>query len=349
MQTDKRLLDVLAGKPTAQMPIWLMRQAGRYLPEYRAVRAQANGFLDLCLTPTLATEVTLQPIRRFGFDAAILFADILLVPHGLGQRLDFQEGEGPVLEPLRDGKALAALRWQPARVAAVYETVARLKTALPPEVALIGFAGAPWTVACYMIEGRGKTGFPHALRGAAQEPELLRQVLRLLHDATLDYLGQQIAAGAEAVQLFDSWAGLLDDAQFAAYVIAPTKALVAALKARFPHIPVIGFPRGVSAANYRRYAQETGIDGLSLDQSVPLDFARAELRGLCALQGNLDPEILVQGGEAMKTAIRTIRDSLGPRHIFNLGHGILPQTPPEHVAQLVAWAREAREPMRFVL
>jgi len=313
-----------------------MRQAGRYLPEYRAVRADAGGFLDLCYRPELAEEVTLQPIRQFGMDAAILFADILLIPDGLGQPLAYREGEGPVLEPVRhqdDLKRLDAGRVQD-HVAPVFETVARLSKSLPEDVALIGFAGAPWTVASYMVEGRGSRDFAVTKAWALQEPDSFAQLIDLLVDTTTDYLLAQMRAGAEAVQIFDTWAGLLPEMAFRRWCVEPVKEICRRLKAEFPDRPVIGFPRG-AGAGYIGFAKATGVDAVSLDWTVPVSWAAAELQSASAVQGNLDPRYLVVGGPAMEAEIQRILGSLaGGPYVFNLGHGIVPETPPENVARL---------------
>jgi len=339
----KRLLRVLQGEALEVPPIWLMRQAGRYLPEYRAVRARAGSFLDLCYTPELAEEVTLQPIRRFGFDAAILFADILLVPHALGQDLRFVEGEGPRLEPVADRQALGRLRpigEIDGVLAPVYQTVARLKLSLPPEVALIGFAGAPWTVATYMVAGRGTPDQGPARQWMYRDPDGFGALIERITRATIHYLDRQIVAGAEVVKLFDSWAGVLAPDMFRRFALAPAREIVAALKARHPQVPVIGFPRGAGAM-YADYARGTGVAAVALDSAVALDWARAELspaegRAGVALQGNLDPMLMVTGGTALtETARRMVAQMRGVPYVFNLGHGITPDADPEHVAQLV--------------
>lgn len=314
-----------------------MRQAGRYLPEYRKLRKQAPDFLSFCLTPELAIEATLQPIRRFGFDAAILFSDILVVPHALGAKVEFSEGHGPVLEPIRARTALKKLRVQgiDARLAPVYAAIAGLKQKLDPATALIGFAGAPWTVAAYMIEGSGGTNFPVARTWMFREPKLFAALMDTLVDATIIHLTRQIEHGADVVQLFDSWAGILNETQFRACVIRPTRRIVQRLKKRFPDVPIIGFPRGAGPL-YREYAKETGVDGLGLDTAVPLDWARKTLQPLCTLQGNLDNYLLVAGGDALDRDIRRILNVLGNRpFIFNLGHGILPGTPIRHVQRAI--------------
>ncbi|MGE5503640.1 MAG: uroporphyrinogen decarboxylase [Actinomycetota bacterium] len=334
--TQKRFLRALAGETLTPPPFWLMRQAGRYLPEYRATRTQAGSFLDLCYNPELAVEVTLQPLRRYGMDAAILFSDILVVPHALRQQVSFQEGEGPVLTPIRsamdlDGLDISGLHQH---LAPVYATVKGLAQAIPETTALIGFAGAPWTVATYMVEGRGSKDFAAAKGMMFADPALFGRLMDLLVRATGDYLVRQIDNGAEAVQVFDTWAGALPEDQFDRWVIAPTRALVERIHTERPGVPVIGFPRGAGVL-YRRYVAETKVDGVSLDPSVPLDWAAEALQPLCTVQGNLDPLLLVAGGEALDAGIDRILNVLakGP-FIFNLGHGIVPPTPPENVARL---------------
>jgi uroporphyrinogen decarboxylase len=342
----KRLLQVLDGSALEVPPVWLMRQAGRYLPEYREVRARAGSFLDLCYAPELAEEVTLQPIRRFGFDAAILFADILLVPQALGQGLRFVEGEGPRLDPVTDVAGLGRLK--PVDeidevLAPVYETVARLVVSLPEDVTLIGFAGAPWTVATYMVAGRGTQDQGPARAWMYRDPEGFSRLIDLITVATIHYLDRQIVAGAEVVKLFDSWAGSLAPEMFARFSIEPARKIVAALKARHPGIPVIGFPRGAGAM-YPDFAGETGVAAVALDSGVPLGWAREAMspdgRGSgkpgVALQGNMDPMLMVTGGTALTdTAKRIVEKMQGVPHIFNLGHGITPDANPAHVEQLL--------------
>ncbi len=318
-----------------------MRQAGRYLPEYRAMRADVRDFLELCYWPEKAVEVTLQPIRRFGFDAAILFADILLVPHALGQALAFKEGEGPKLEAIRDIGAVAGLDIEriDRHLAPVYETVGRLREELPNETTLIGFAGAPWTVATYMVEGGSSRDFVNVKGWAFSRPEEFDILIDVLVSGTIRYLSGQIRAGAEVIQIFDTWAGVLPEEEFRRFVIAPTKRIVDGIKAIAPAIPVIGFPRGAGVL-IEAYAKETGVDALGLDSAVPLAWAAAKLQPVCAVQGNLDPILLLQGGEQMRRAVYKILDALsGGPFIFNLGHGILPMTPPEHVADLFRFVR----------
>ena len=341
----KALLRALAGEALKLPPVWLMRQAGRYLPEYRELRQRAPSFLDFCFSPELAAEATLQPIRRFGFDAAILFSDILVVAHGLGQEMVFREGEGPVLEPVRGASELRRLSLDelPARVAPVYETVDRVAGMLPPETALIGFAGSPWTVASYMVEGGGSRDFAQVKTWAFADPEGFGTLIDLLVEASVIYLSGQIAAGAEAVQLFDSWAGVLPEREFRRWVIAPTRRIVQALRKTHPKVPVIGFPRGAGLM-YRAYFSETGVTALGLDPTVPPAIARKTLQSIGAVQGNLDPLLLVSGGAAMAESVTAIRRALGDGpFVFNLGHGIVPETPVEHVAELVALLRRPLE------
>ncbi|CAA7622831.1 Uroporphyrinogen decarboxylase [Magnetospirillum sp. LM-5] len=332
----KPFLRALAGETILPPPFWLMRQAGRYLPEYRATRAQAGSFLDLCYNPELAVEVTLQPLRRYGFDAAILFSDILVVPDGLGQDVAFREGEGPVLTPIRsardlDGLDISGLHQ---RLDPVYRTVKGLSSAIPSSTALIGFSGAPWTVATYMIEGGGSKDFQEAKRLMWGQPEVFARLMDLLVEATGQYLIRQIDAGAEAIQIFDTWAGALPEPEFRRWVIEPARKLVERIRAERPGIPVIGFPRGAGML-YQAYVKETKVSGVSLDSSVPLDWAAETLQPHCTVQGNLDPILLVTGGEALDGGIDRVLKSLskGP-FIFNLGHGIIPPTPPENVARL---------------
>jgi uroporphyrinogen decarboxylase len=339
---QRRMLRVFDGEALTPPPIWLMRQAGRYLPEYRAVRARAGDFLDLCYAPELAAEVTLQPIRRFGFDAAILFADILLVPDALGQGVRFVEGEGPRLDAIRDHAALARLSLGATRpkFARVCETVARVRERLPRETALIGFCGAPWTVATYMVGGQGSADQADARLWAYRDPQGFQRLIDLLVETSVDYLAGQIEAGADLVQIFDSWAGSLSDEQFRRWVIAPTQRIVERLKERHPAVPVIGFPRGAGAQAIA-YIAGTKVDAVGCDTSVPLEFAARELAPHAVVQGNLDPLLLVTGGETFERRVSEILAAFAPRpFIFNLGHGIVPQTPPEHVARLVELVRQ---------
>jgi len=340
---SKPLLRALAGEILPAPPFWLMRQAGRYLPEYRELRRKTPSFLDLCLTPELAAEATLQPIRRFGMDAAILFSDILVVPYALGRTVAFREGEGPVLEPLRTlAEAEELTRDGVAeRLRPVYETVRRVVTVLPQETALIGFAGAPWTVATYMIEGGSSRDFAATKYWAFSDPDGFGVVIDRLVEATVAHLSEQIDAGADAVQLFDSWAGVLDEASFRRFVIAPTRRIVADLRKRHPATPVIGFPRGAGLM-YRAYVHETGVSALGLDTSVPPEIARKTLQSLVPVQGNLDPALLMCGGAALEDAVATIVACFrGGPFVFNLGHGVLPETPVAHVSHLAELLRRA--------
>jgi uroporphyrinogen decarboxylase len=340
----KPLLQALSGGTVAPPPIWLMRQAGRYLPEYRDLRARAGSFLDLCFSPELAAEATLQPVRRYHLDAAILFSDILVIPHALGRRVSFIEGEGPVLDPIRP-QDIGMLSPDAVRnvLAPVFAAVRAIRAELPERCALIGFAGAPWTVATYMIEGGSSRDFAAAKRLALADPENFSRLVGVLASATADYLIGQIEAGAEVLQLFDSWAGALDETGFRRWVIAPTDAVVAQVKARHPRVPIVGFPRGAGMM-YADYARETGVDAVGLDTGLPLAFAQA-LQARLPVQGNLDPQLLVVGGEAMRRGARAIVAALGGGpFVFNLGHGIVPETPPENVAELVRIVRESRVP-----
>jgi uroporphyrinogen decarboxylase len=337
----KPLLRVLRGESVTPPPIWLMRQAGRYLPEYRELRQRVPGFLDLCFNPALAAEATLQPIRRYAFDAAILFSDILVVAYGLGRPVSFREGEGPVLDPIRSADEVRALALDgfDERVAPVYETVRRVATVLSAATALIGFAGGPWTVATYMVEGGSSRDFTTVRRWALSEPESFGDLIDCITEATIRYLAAQIAAGAEVVQLFDSWAGVLPEHAFRRWVIEPTRRIVAALKEAAPNVPVIGFPRGAGLM-YRAYFAETGVRALGLDAMVPLAIARKALQPMGPVQGNLDPLLVAVGGVAMEQAALDVLRALheGP-FIFNLGHGLVPETPPEHVGALVELVR----------
>jgi uroporphyrinogen decarboxylase len=330
------LVDVLARKAAARPPIWLMRQAGRYLPEYRALREAAASFLDLCYTPELAVEITLQPVWRFGLDAAILFSDILVVPDALGCGVRFEEGSGPRLAPVRTKPDLVRLRVAELkeRLAPVYAAVRQLRERLPEDTALIGFAGAPWTVAAYMVEGETSKEFAQARTLAQREPALFGGLIELLTEATTAHLLAQIEAGAQVVQLFDSWAGVLPEPEFVRWCQQPAARIVAALKAARPDVPVIAFPRGAGAL-YPAYQAAVAADGLGLDTGVPLAWARHALPGVC-LQGNLDPVALLVGGRTMLAEAERIVAALAGRHfVFNLGHGVLPETDPDSVAALV--------------
>lgn len=337
-----RFLRPFARQPTKNPPIWLMRQAGRYLPEYRQVRARAGGFLDLCYKPELASEVTLQPIRRFGFDAAILFSDILVVPHALGQKVWFVEGEGPRLDPIGGASDLARLDLlqMAEKLTPIYETVARTRQALPSDVALIGFCGGPWTVATYMVAGRGTPDQAEARLWAYGDPQAFSRLIDTLVEASIEYLAGQVTAGADVLQIFDSWAGCLPDTEFDRWVVAPTRRIVHELKARRPDVPIIGFPRG-AGDKIAHFVRETGVDGVSCDTSMSLEaMARLHVGEDVVVQGNLDPLLLVAGGSALEARAHKILEAMhGRPFIFNLGHGIVPQTPPENVARLVELVR----------
>ena len=321
-----------------------MRQAGRYLPEYREIRTKTGGFLDLCYTPELAAEVTLQPIRRFGFDAAILFSDILVVPHGLGQTVEFRENEGPVLEPIRTEAALSSLSREGLldHLAPVYETVRRVKSELSPETALIGFAGAPWTVSTYMVEGGTSRDFSNVKGWALRAPKEFARLIDLLVDATVDHLIAQIDAGADAIQIFDTWAGIVPASLFTELCLEPVRAIAQRVKAKHPDVPVIVFPRGVGV-QYSRFVRIREIDALSIDSAVPPAWAKRELQISGAVQGNLDPIALLEGGTIMRAeAARILEEMSAGPFIFNLGHGVVPATPPENVAELVEFVRSWR-------
>ncbi|MBO6518813.1 MAG: uroporphyrinogen decarboxylase [Rhodospirillales bacterium] len=333
----KPFLRVLDGEIVSPPPVWMMRQAGRYLPEYREVRAGIGSFLEFCYTPDAAVEVTLQPLRRFGFDASILFADILVIPDALGQNVTFKEGEGPVLEPIRDLSGLDKLDvgGVVGNLAPIFETLRRLSVEIPKTTGLIGFAGSPWTVAVYMVEGRGRTECERARGWAYRAPAEFQKLMDILVDATSAYLIEQVKAGAEALQLFDSWAGVLSVEQFRSLVIEPTRRIVENVRKSAPDVPIIGFPRQ-GGIMIPEYVTETGVDGVSLDHSVPFDWAMREIPETCVLQGNLDNRLLVVGGDALDRGVDTILEQTRDRRfIFNLGHGIVPQTPPENVARVI--------------
>ena len=342
MAETKKLLRALAGETLETPPIWMMRQAGRYLPEYRATRAQAGDFLSLCYNSELAAEVTLQPIQRYGFDAAIMFADILLVPQALGADLWFVTGEGPRLSTITtqaDFDKLGPAHAIHDTLNPIYETLRILSRELPDDTALIGFAGAPWTVATYMIAGRGTPdqGPAHALR--QENTALFEALLERITEATIDYLSNQIDAGAEVVKLFDSWAGSLNDADFEKYAVEPCRRITAALKARHPNTPVIGFPRG-SGDKYAGFAKATGVDCVALDQGLDMAWAAEHVQTGGCVQGNLDPSHMVTGGQPLIDATRAVVSAFsGGPHIFNLGHGITPDADPENVQLMVDTVR----------
>lgn len=348
MTTDRKtILRALKGEKTARVPWWLMRQAGRYLPEYRELRAQAGGFLNMVYNPALASEITLQPVRRYRMNGAILFSDILVIPQALGQALRFETGEGPVLDPVTpdtltslDGTAIDRT------LGPVYDTVAMTAEKLCGEgfddTALIGFAGAPWTIACYMAEGKGSRDFHAAKIWAVQQPDSFAALIGMITDATIHYLSRQIDAGAEAVQIFDSWAGVADADMFDRWIIAPTVAIVAALKEKYPAVPVIGFPRG-AGEKARAYVQKTGVDAIGVDFATDPAWARDHLQGHACVQGNMDPAYLLAGGVEMERAARHVLTCLGDRaFVFNLGHGVIKETNPDSVARLGQIIREYR-------
>lgn len=336
---DKKLLSVLRGHQTDIPPIWLMRQAGRYLPEYRALRAEKGGFLELVYDSDAACEVTIQPIRRFGFDGSILFSDILIIPYAMGQKLWFEVGEGPRLAPRLAEDSLDSLIADHSRLEPIYDTVAKVRAVLPPETTLLGFAGSPWTIATYMVNGQGSKDQSETRRVAYMEPERFADLIDAITAMTIEYLSGQIQAGADAVQLFDSWAGSLSPAQFERWVIAPNAKIVAGLKALHPGVPIIGFPKG-AGAKLVSYAENTGVDAVGIDETVDPVWANAVLPKGMPVQGNLDPLALIAGGAELENAVGHIIAAFkGRPHIFNLGHGIQQDTPIEHVEKLLKLVR----------
>lgn len=335
VKQQRKMMSVLNGTCLDTPPIWMMRQAGRYLAEYREVRKQAGGFLDLCYNPKLATEVTLQPIRRFGFDAAILFSDILVIPDALQVGVRFEEGRGPIVETV-DAQRIAQLDPKPTvnHLAPVLETVSRLRSELPEETTLLGFCGAPWTVATYMIAGHGTPDQGPARQFALNQPEAFQALMDVLVEASSSYLIAQLDAGADAVQIFDSWASVLDEDQFNKWCVAPVKAIVARVRSERPDAKIIGFPKGIGAF-YKGYGAVTGIDMVGLDWTMPMSYAR-EIQAELPVQGNLDPKRLIAGGSALDEGIDAILENLADgAFVFNLGHGVTPDTPVEHVSQMV--------------
>lgn len=337
VQADKPLLSVLRGERRSPPPVWMMRQAGRYLPEYRALREQKGGFLDLVYDSDAAAEITLQPLKRFPeLDAAILFSDILIVPFAIGQNLTFVAGEGPRLTPPLIASKLEGLTSYGARLDPIYATVAKVKAELDPAKTLLGFAGSPWTVATYMVAGQGSREQAEARRFAYADPGAFGAIIGRIEEVTLDYLSGQITAGADAVQLFDSWSGSLSPSQFEQWVIAPTARIVAALRERHPKVPIIGFPKG-AGGKLAAYARETKVTALGLDETVDPAWAAKSLPARLPVQGNLDPLALIAGGETIRSAVKSILDAFAERpHIFNLGHGILQDTPIAHVQDMLA-------------
>lgn len=333
----KKLLAVLSGEVFKVPPVWMMRQAGRHLPEYLETRARSKDFLDFCYTPSLASEATLQPIRRYGMDGAILFADILLILDAMGLKVAFEKGEGPLVEQIASPLDLARVSPQQAadRLSPVYETVSRVRAGLPGETTLIGFAGSPWTVSLYAIEGRGKTDKSTAWRWAHGRPEDLAAVMDLVAEATAEYLYRQVEAGAEALMLFDSWAEGLPDNIFREVIIAPTRKLVARLREKGVTVPIIGFPRGAGVM-LPEYARETGVTAVGLDTAASPAFIKAELSGGFPVQGHLDPLLLIEGGARLDARVQELLDAYpGRPHIFNLGHGVRPETPIAHVERVL--------------
>jgi uroporphyrinogen decarboxylase len=349
MSVDKPLLALLQGRKIDRPPVWMMRQAGRYLPEYREVRGQAGSFLDLCFNPELAAEVTLQPIRRFGFDAAILFSDILVIPHALGQHVSFNVGEGPQLTPLVDENAIAALRRDVDQniLSPVYETIRRVKAALPENVTFLGFCGAPWTVATYMIAGRGTPDQAPARIFAYKSPRAFSALIDILVENSVSYLVRQFEAGVDAVQIFDTWAGVLPVEEFERWCIEPTERIIAGVRRAVPGARIIGFPRG-AGTSLARYLERVPVDGIGVDWMADRQFVARLAGQRVVIQGNLDPLVLLAGGQALTSAVDAImRDFADSRFIFNLGHGILPETPIAHVEQMLsrvrAFTRQATE------
>lgn len=339
--SPKPLLDVLAGQRQSSPPAWMMRQAGRYLPEYREVRARAGGFLDLCFNPEFATEVTLQPIRRFGFDAAIIFSDILVVPHALGRSVRFEVGEGPRLDPLDTPEAIATLARDadPASFTPVYAALREVRRALAPQVTLLGFCGAPWTVATYMVAGRGTPDQAPARLLAYRAPEAFARLIDTLVETSIGYLLGQLAAGADAVQIFDTWAGILPPREFARWSVEPTQRIVEGVRAKAPDAKIIGFPRG-AGAQLPGYAEATGVDAVGLDWAAEPALVRAQVQNRVAVQGNLDPLALIAGGDALDRAVdEVLANYASGRFIFNLGHGIQPETPVAHVERMLKRVR----------
>ncbi len=341
LHSKKPILQALYGHSCSSPPLWMMRQAGRYLPEYRKIRQQAGSFLTLCYTPALAVEVTLQPIRRFGCDAAILFSDILVIPDALGNNVTFKEGEGPVVAPIREEKDLQRLKIENvlSHLAPVYEAVSSISAKLPTTTALIGFAGSPWTVATYMIEGRSSRDFILAKTMAYSSPELLSRLISILTEATILHIDAQIRAGAEVIQLFDSWSGILAEDEFTRFVIEPTKKIVDSIHILHPNVPIIGFPKG-AGIEYERYATKTGINGLSIDQYMPLSWVNSHIPNTITLQGCLDPLLLLGNNTTLIERTTKICTAFRNRpFIYNLGHGILPETPIENVEIMINTVR----------
>ena len=339
--TAKPFMDVLSGHRQPVPPVWMMRQAGRYLPEYRAVREKAGGFLDLCFNPDFATEVTLQPIRRFGFDAAIIFSDILVIPHALGRTVRFEVGEGPRLDPLDTPDKIATLSHAAdfTKLEPVYEALRRVRQALDPKIALIGFCGAPWTVATYMVAGQGTPDQAPARILAYRRPDAFAQIIDILIENSIHYLVGQLKAGADVLQIFDTWAGVLPPREFQRWSVEPTKRIVEGVRKHAPSAKIIGFPRGAGAM-LPDYVEQTGVDGISIDWAAEPSLMRERVQSRVAVQGNLDPLVLIAGGAALDRAVDDVLENYAKgRFIFNLGHGILPETPIAHVEQMLKRVR----------
>ena len=337
----KPFIDVLTGQRQAIPPVWMMRQAGRYLPEYREVRAKAGGFLDLCFNPELAAEVTLQPIRRFGFDAAIIFSDILVIPYALGRSVRFEVGEGPRLEPLDDPGKVTTLATHAdfGKLAPVFEALRIVRGTLDPKIALIGFCGAPWTVATYMVAGHGTPDQAPARMMAYRHPEAFAKIIDVLVESSIEYLLAQLAAGANVLQIFDTWAGVLPPAEFARWSVEPTRRIVEGMRAKVPDAKIIGFPRG-AGAQLPGYVEATGVNAVSIDWTAEPAFIREHVQSRVAVQGNLDPLVLITGGAALDRAVDNVLANFAAgRLIFNLGHGIQPETPIAHVEQMLKRVR----------
>ncbi|MFM2372637.1 MAG: hypothetical protein RIS85_2359 [Pseudomonadota bacterium] len=333
------LLDTLKGANLSRRPIWLMRQAGRYLPEYRALRAERGGFLALVYDTDAAAEVTVQPIRRFGFDGAILFSDILIVPYAMGQDLQFLAGEGPHLSPRLIDATLESLSAVPERLSPIYETVAKVKAQIGPETTLLGFAGSPWTVATYMVAAEGSRDHHDTRAMAYRDPAAFQAIIDAITDVTIEYLSGQVEAGAEGLQLFDSWAGSLAPAQFERWVIAPNAKIAAEMQRRYPHVPIIGFPKG-AGEKLAAYARETGVNAVGVDETIDPLWAAREIPAHLPVQGNLDPLLLLSGGPDLEKQTHRVLDAFADRpHVFNLGHGIGQHTPIEHVEALLKIVR----------
>ncbi|MFM5918020.1 MAG: uroporphyrinogen decarboxylase [Novosphingobium sp.] len=333
------LLDTLRGTNASQRPVWLMRQAGRYLPEYRALRAEKGGFLALVYDTAAAAEITMQPLRRFGMDGAILFSDILIVPYAMGQDLEFLAGEGPHLSPRLVDTALSSLHAVPERLSPIYDTVKAVKAMLPADKTMLGFAGSPWTVATYMVEGEGSRSHHMTRAMAYRDPQAFGEIIDAIAEVTIEYLGGQILAGAEAVQLFDSWAGSLAPAEFERWVVAPNAKIAAAIAKRFPQVPVIGFPKG-AGEKLPAYARESGVGAVGIDETIDPLWAASALPANMPVQGNLDPLLLIAGGPELERQATRILEAFQDRpHVFNLGHGIDQTTPLEHVGELLSLVR----------